>query len=158
MTPAINQLKQQKKSFNIHQYQHDTNAQSFGIEAVEKLSLNAAQVFKTLVICTDTNQLAVAIVPVMFKLNLKLVAKALKVKKVKMADANRVETTTGYVLGGVSPLGQKKALTTVIDKSAQDFSNIFVSGGKRGLEIELSPQDLAVMCRASFADIVAQTV
>ena len=155
MTPAINQLKQKKKTFNIHQYQHDTNAQSFGVEAVEKLSLNAAQVFKTLVICTDTNQLAVAIVPVMFKLNLKLVAKALKVKKVKMADANRVEKTTGYVLGGVSPLGQKKALTTVIDKSAQDFANIFVSGGKRGLEIELSPQDLATMCRASFADIVA---
>lgn len=155
MTPAINQLKQKKKTFNIHQYQHDANAQSFGIEAVEKLSLNAAQVFKTLVICTDTNQLAVAIVPVMFKLNLKLVAKALKVKKVKMAEANRVETTTGYVLGGVSPLGQKRALTTVIDKSAQDFTNVFVSGGKRGLEIELSPQDLATMCRASFADIVA---
>lgn len=155
MTPAINQLKQQNKTFNIHQYQHDANAQSFGIEAVDKLSLDAAQVFKTLVICTDTNQLAVAIVPVMYKLNLKLVAKALKVKKVKMADANRVETTTGYVLGGVSPLGQKKALITVIDKSAQDFTNIFVSGGKRGLEIELSPQDLAAMCRASFADIVA---
>lgn len=155
MTPAINQLKQKKKTFNIHQYQHDANAQSFGIEAVEKLSLNAAQVFKTLVICTDTNQLAVAIVPVMFKLNLKLVAKALKVKKVKMAEANRVETTTGYVLGGVSPLGQKRALTTVIDKSAQDFTNVFVSGGKRGLEIELSTKDLATMCRASFADIVA---
>jgi len=155
MTPAINQLKQKKKTFNIHQYQHDANAQSFGIEAVEKLSLNAPQVFKTLVICTDTNQLAVAIVPVMFKLNLKLVAKALKVKKVKMADANRVETTTGYVLGGVSPLGQKKALTTVIDKSAQNFTNVFVSGGKRGLEIELSPQDLATMCRATFANIVA---
>ncbi len=155
MTPAINQLKQQKKTFKIHQYQHDANAQSFGIEAVEKLFLNAEQVFKTLVVCTDTNQLAVAIVPVMFKLNLKAIAKALKVKKAKMADANRVETTTGYVLGGVSPLGQKKSLTTVIDKSAQQFSHIFVSGGKRGLEIELSPQDLAKMCRAGFADIVS---
>lgn len=154
MTPAINQLKQQKKSFKIHQYQHDANALSFGVEAVEKLSLNAEQVFKTLVICTDTNQLAVAIVPVMFKLNLKLIAKALKVKKVKMADANRVEASTGYVLGGVSPLGQKKSLMTFIDKSAEQFSQIFVSGGKRGLEIELSPQDLAKMCRADFADIV----
>jgi len=155
MTPAINQLKQQKKTFKIHQYQHDANAQSFGIEAVEKLSLDAEQVFKTLVICTDTSQLAVAIVPVMFKLNLKAIAKALKVKKVKIADATRVETSTGYVLGGVSPLGQKKSLTTVIDKSAQQFCHIFVSGGKRGLEIELSPQDLAKMCRATFADIVA---
>lgn len=154
MTPAIKQLKQQKKAFKIHQYQHDANAQSFGHEAVEKLSLNAEQVFKTLVICTDTNQLAVAIVPVMFKLNLKAIAKTLKVKKVKMADGNRVEVSTGYVLGGVSPLGQKKSLTTVIDKSAQHFTHIFVSGGKRGLEIELSSQDLAKMCRAIFADIV----
>ena len=154
MTPAIKQLKQQKKVFKTHQYQHDANAQSFGHEAVEKLSLNAEQVFKTLVICTDTNQLAVAIVPVMFKLNLKAIAKTLKVKKVKMADGNRVEVSTGYVLGGVSPLGQKKSLTTVIDKSAQHFTHIFVSGGKRGLEIELSSQDLAKMCRAIFADIV----
>ncbi|WP_114327050.1 Cys-tRNA(Pro) deacylase [Candidatus Colwellia aromaticivorans] len=154
MTPAIKQLKQKNISFKIHQYQHDANAQSFGIEAVEKLSLNAEQVFKTLVICTDTNQLAVAIVPVMFKLNLKAIAKTLKVKKVKMADANRVEVSTGYVLGGVSPLGQKKLLTTIIDNSAQHFTYVFVSGGKRGLEIELSPQDLATMCRAIFADIV----
>lgn len=156
MTPAIRQLKKKKITFKTHQYQHDANAQSFGIEAVEELSLNAEQVFKTLVICTDTNQLVVAIVPVMFKLNLKSIAKALKVKKVKMADGNRVETTTGYVLGGVSPLGQKKILTTVIDKSAKDFSHIFVSGGKRGLEIELSPQDLAGMCRATFEDIVVE--
>lgn len=154
MTPAINMLKQQNISFKIHLYQHDASANSFGIEAVEKLSLNAEQVFKTLVISNDTNQLAVAIVPVMFKLNLKAIAKALKVKKVKMADGNRVEKSTGYVLGGVSPLGQKKILTTIIDKSAQDFTHIFVSGGQRGLEIELSPKDLATMCRAIFADIV----
>jgi Cys-tRNA(Pro)/Cys-tRNA(Cys) deacylase len=153
MTPAIRQLKKQKTTFKTHQYQHDASALSFGVEAVEKLSINAAQVFKTLVICTDTNKLAVAIVPVMFKLNLKAIAKTLKVKKVKMADGNRVEVTTGYVLGGVSPLGQKKPLTTIIDKSAQQFTNIFVSGGKRGLEIELAPEDLAKMCLATFADI-----
>jgi len=157
MTPAIRQLEQQKKSFKTHQYQHDTNAQSFGLEAVEKLSINAEQVFKTLVVCTDTNQLAVAIVPVIFKLNLKAIAKALKVKKVKMADGNRVEVSTGYVLGGVSPLGQKKRLTTVIDKSAQGFKHIFVSGGRRGLEIELTPQDLAAMCNATFAEISSYT-
>ena len=154
MTPAIIQLKKHKVDFKIHQYQHDSSVESFGIEAVEKLSLNAEQVFKTLVVCTDTNQLAVAIVPVLFKLNLKTIAKVLKVKKAKMADANRVETTTGYVLGGVSPLGQKKSLTTIIDKSAENFTHIFVSGGRRGLEIELSPKDLAKMCRATFADIV----
>jgi Cys-tRNA(Pro)/Cys-tRNA(Cys) deacylase len=153
MTPATKQLERHKKSFELHQYQHDANASSFGYEAVEKLSLNAEQVFKTLVVCTDTDKLAVAIVPVNLKLNLKAMAKSLNVKKVKMADAKRVEASTGYVLGGVSPLGQKKRLSTVIDISAENFSLVFVSGGRRGLEISLSPEDLAKLCQASFADI-----
>ena len=153
MTPATKQLEKQKVPFEILQYQHDANSASFGLEAVEKLALNAEQVFKTLVVCTDTDQLAVAIIPVNVKLNLKAIAKTLKVKKVKMADAKRVETTTGYILGGVSPLGQKKALSTVIDASAEQFSKIYVSGGRRGLEIELSPQDLARLCRAIFGNI-----
>lgn len=153
MTPATKQLEKHKVPFEILQYQHDANASSFGLEAVEKLALNAEQVFKTLVVCTDTDQLAVAIIPVNVKLNLKAIAKTLKVKKVKMADAKRVETTTGYILGGVSPLGQKKALSTVIDASAEQFSKIYVSGGRRGLEIELSPQDLARLCRAIFGNI-----
>ena len=153
MTPATKQLKKHKVSFEIHQYQHDTNASSFGLEVVEKLSLDAEQVFKTLVVCSDTDQLVVAIVPVNVKLNLKALAKTLKVKKVKMANAKRVETSTGYVLGGVSPLGQKRLLPTVIDIRAEKFDNIYISGGKRGLEIELSPIDLAKMCRATFAVI-----
>ena len=153
MTPATKQLEKHKVPFEILQYQHDANASSFGLEAVEKLALNAEQVFKTLVVCTDTDQLAVAIIPVNVKLNLKAIAKALKVKKVKMADAKRVETSTGYILGGVSPLGQKKALLTVIDASAEKFAQIYVSGGRRGLEIELSPQDLAKQCKAIYADI-----
>lgn len=153
MTPATKQLKKQKTSFTTHQYQHDANANSFGLEAVEKLSLDARQVFKTLVVCTDTDQLAVAIVPVNMKLNLKAIAKTLKVKKVKMADAKRVEVSTGYVLGGVSPLGQKKSLQTVIDASAKKFAQIYISGGRRGLEIELSPDDLCKLCRATFDNI-----
>ncbi|MCW8833147.1 MAG: Cys-tRNA(Pro) deacylase [Colwellia sp.] len=153
MTPAIKQLERQKISFELHQYQHDANASSFGDEAVEKLSLNAEQVFKTLVVCTDTNHLAVAIVPVKLKLNLKALAKVLHAKKVKMADAKRVETSTGYVLGGVSPLGQKKCLLTVIDASAEKWSHIYVSGGKRGLEIQLSAKELCKLCQATFADI-----
>lgn len=153
MTPATKQLEKHKVPFEILQYQHDANARSFGLEAVEKLALNAEQVFKTLVVCTDTDQLAVAIIPVNVKLNLKAIAKALKVKKVKMADAKRVEASTGYILGGVSPLGQKKALTTVIDASAEQFEHIYVSGGRRGLEIALSPQDLAKLCRATFSAI-----
>jgi Cys-tRNA(Pro)/Cys-tRNA(Cys) deacylase len=153
MTPATKQLKKHKISFEIHQYHHDSNASSFGLEAVEKLSLDAEQVFKTLVVCCDTEQLIVAIVPVNLKLNLKSLAKTLKVKKVKMADAKRVETSTGYVLGGVSPLGQKKMLSTVIDISAKKFERIYVSGGRRGLEIELSPNDLCLQCKAVFANI-----
>jgi len=153
MTPATNQLKQKKVPFTILQYQHDTNSSSYGLEAVEKLSLDVKQVFKTLVVCCDTDQLAVAIVPVSLKLNLKALAKILKVKKIKMADAKRVVSSTGYVLGGVSPLGQKKSLPIIIDTSAEKFELIYVSGGRRGLEIELSPKDLISLCQASFANI-----
>ena len=153
MTPATQQLKQKKIPFDVLQYDHDVNATSFGLEAVEKLSLNAQQVFKTLVVCCDTDQLAVAIVPVNLKLNLKAIAKVLKVKKVKMADAKRVEATTGYVLGGVSPLGQKKRLPTVIDSSAETLELMYVSGGKRGIEIALAPKDLKKLSQASFAAI-----
>ena len=153
MTPATKQLKKNKISFEILHYQHDTNASSFGLEAVEKLSLDAEQVFKTLVVCCDTDQLVVAIVPVNLKLNLKSLAKTLKVKKVKMADAKRVEASTGYVLGGVSPLGQKKRLSTVIDVSAEKFKHIYVSGGKRGLEIKISPNDLREQCQAAYDNI-----
>jgi len=157
MTPAIKILKKQNIDFNIHQYQHDASAKSYGGEAAEKLNINATQVFKTLVVsCSDNdNSLAVAIIPVTHQLNLKMLAKALKVKKVKMADAKQVETTTGYVLGGVSPLGQKKLLTTIIDISADSFTTIYVSGGKRGLEIELTASTLTKLTRAKLADIKA---
>ena len=153
MTPATKQLKQKKIEFEILQYQHDMNATSFGLEAVEKLSLDAHSVFKTLVVCCESDQLAVAIVPVSLQLNLKAMAKALKVKKIKMAQAKRVETSTGYVLGGVSPLGQKKSLPTIIDVSAESLNTMYVSGGKRGLEISLKPLDLAKLCKAVFAPI-----
>lgn len=153
MTPATELLKKKKVPFEVHQYHHDANASSFGLEAVEKLSLDAKQVFKTLVVCCDTDQLAVAIVPVNVKLNLKAIAKTLNVKKVKMAEAKRVEASTGYVLGGVSPLGQKKLLSTVIDISAQALDIMYISGGRRGLEIALAPKNLAKLCRATFANI-----
>lgn len=153
MTPAINILKQSKTPYSLLEYQHDSSATSYGNEAVEKLSLDARQVFKTLVITCDNEKLAVAIVPVDLKLNLKAIASALKVKKVKMADVKRVEASSGYVLGGVSPLGQKRLLPTVIDISAENFSQIYVSGGKRGLEIALCPKDLAHLCKATYANI-----
>ncbi len=154
MTPAITLAKRQKLNYQLHEYQHDPSAESYGLEAVEKLGLACEQVFKTLVVINDKKQLAVAVLPVDKRLNLKKMAKAIGTKKVSMAEPKLVEKTTGYVLGGVSPLGQKKRLTTVIDISATDKNSIYVSAGKRGLEIELTPQALADTISAKFADII----
>ncbi len=159
MTPAINIAKQHCLDYKLHEYTHDSNAASFGLEAAEKLEVAPAQVFKTLVVETDNGKLAVAILPVDKTLNFKKMAKALafnKVlacKKVQMADPKQVERSTGYVLGGVSPLGQKKRLATIIDSSAQSHMTIYVSAGRRGLEIELPPMQLAETLSARFADI-----
>ena len=159
MTPAINLAKQRGLDYRLHEYAHDSNAASFGLEAAEKLGVDVTQVFKTLVVLTDTDVLAVAILPVDKTLNFKKMAKVLSVnkmlvcKKVQMADPKQVERSTGYVLGGVSPLGQKKRLPTVIDESAQTHSTIYISGGRRGLEIELPPAQLATTLTARFASI-----
>lgn len=156
MTPAINLAKKLKLNFTIHEYAHDPASQSYGLEAAEKMGISPANVFKTLVVQDDNDRLAVAILPVEKLLNLKKIAKAIGSKKAQMADPKLVERTTGYVLGGVSPLGQKKRLPTVIDQSAQHFATIYCSGGRRGLEIELSPSDLAGAVNAKFADLIQQ--
>lgn len=153
MTPAIDLARKAGISYQVHEYGHDPKSESYGTEAAEKLGLDPDRVFKTLVVETDAGELVVAIVPVSTSLNLKRVAKAVKAKKAAMADKQKVQRTTGYVLGGVSPLGQKKALTTVIDQSAQTRDAVFVSAGRRGLEIELAPQDLAMLTSAIFSDI-----
>lgn len=153
MTPAIDLLAKQKVKHQVLQYEHEPNAQSFGLEAAEKLGVAAELVFKTLVVQLDTEQLCVAILPVDKKLSMKLMAKAVAAKKVQMADKAQVERVTGYVLGGVSPLGQKKRLVTVIDKSAAVLASMFVSAGKRGLEIAIAPQDLSRLLVAKFCNI-----
>jgi Cys-tRNA(Pro)/Cys-tRNA(Cys) deacylase len=153
MTPAIELAKKQQISYQVHQYQHDASAASYGLEAAEKLALNPAQVFKTLVVQLDGKQLAVAVLPVSQQLNMKLMAKALGAKKADMANAQDVMRSSGYVLGGVSPLGQKKRLPTVIDSSAQQFATIYVSAGRRGLEIELSATDLCQLLSGKFAPL-----
>ncbi|WP_373089383.1 Cys-tRNA(Pro) deacylase [Zhongshania sp.] len=142
MTPAINLAKKHKIAHTVHEYSHDSASHSYGLKAVEKLGLNPAQVFKTLVVAQEPKGLAVAVVPVAGQLNLKAMAKALKVKKVEMAAPTDAERSSGYVLGGVSPLGQKRQLPTVVDESAMGFATIYVSAGRRGLEIELAAQDL----------------
>lgn len=153
MTPAINLAKKKKITFEVHTYAHDPKAASYGEEAAEKLGLPLDRVFKTLVVANEVGQMFVCVLPVSSLLDLKSAAKALKVKKVSMADAKKVESSTGYVLGGVSPLGQKKQLVTLIDQTAQKYETIFVSAGRRGLEIELLPVDLNVLTRGSFAEI-----
>ena len=153
MTPAINLAKQRSLDYHVHEYIHDSSAASYGLEAAEKLGVEVSQVFKTLVVMTETGVLAVAILPVDKSLNFKKVAKALGCKKVQMAEPKQVERSTGYVLGGVSPLGQKKRLVTIIDDSAEMQPTIYVSGGRRGLEIELPPAQLVTTLSACFAAI-----
>jgi Cys-tRNA(Pro)/Cys-tRNA(Cys) deacylase len=153
LTPAVNSAKKAKIKFSVHQYEHDSGHASFGLEAAEKLAIAAERVFKTLVVKLDAKQLIVAILPVNSMLNMKHVAKACGGRKAEMADKAEVQRSTGYVLGGVSPLGQKKSLITVIDQSAQHYSTIYVSGGRRGLEIELASTDLQTLTRAMFAPL-----
>lgn len=153
MTPGITSARKAGIAFQIHEYAHDPAAKSYGIEASEKLGVPADQVFKTLVVSLDDKELAVGVVPVSSMLNMKAIAKATGAKKAAMANAADVARSTGYVLGGVSPLGQKKRLKTVIDNSATQLHTMYVSAGRRGLEIELAPADLARATNATFAEI-----
>ena len=153
MTPAIKVAKQSKIIYKTHEYKHDAANKSYGLEAADKLGVASERVFKTLVVCTNNNDLLVAIIPVATKLSMKLMAKASGVKKVEMASPIAVERATGYVLGGVSPLGQKKKLKTIIDLSAQNHETIYVSAGRRGLDIELSALDLQNLVNGKFSAI-----
>ena len=157
MTPAINLAKKNKIKHSVHEYQHDASAissgESYGQEAADKMGVNAEQIFKTLIVALDNKELVVAILPVSSMLSMKQVAKAAKAKKAVMADKQAVERSTGYVIGGVSPLGQKKKLRSFIDDSAQQYETIYVSAGKRGLEIELSPNDLADLLSAKLFEL-----
>jgi Cys-tRNA(Pro)/Cys-tRNA(Cys) deacylase len=156
MTPATKTLQAAKVNFKIHEYSHDPSAESYGLEAAEKMGVDAQQVFKTLVVMLDAKDYAVAVLPVSEMLSMKQIAKAAGAKKAVMANKIDVERITGYVLGGVSPVGQKKRLKTVIDESAQHFESIFVSAGRRGMEIELNPQDLKSQTNAQFYSLIQE--
>ncbi len=152
-TPATALLVKAGVSYRLHAYEHGSGA-AYGPEAAHALGLDPARVFKTLVADVD-GALTVAIVPVAAKLDLKALAAAAGGKRAKMADVAAAERATGYVAGGISPLGQRKRLPTVLDASAQGLETLFCSAGRRGLEVELAPADLARLTGATFAAIAS---
>jgi Cys-tRNA(Pro)/Cys-tRNA(Cys) deacylase len=151
-TPATVALTKAGLAFTTHSYDHDPGAKSYGLEAAEVLELPPAQVFKTLLVEVD-GKLAVGVVPVDKQLDLKAVAAALNGKKATMADPAAAERSTGYVVGGISPIGQKRSLPTVVDSSASEQDTVYVSGGRRGLDIGLTPADLIKVTAARTAPI-----
>jgi Cys-tRNA(Pro)/Cys-tRNA(Cys) deacylase len=156
MTPGIDAAKKAGISYMLSEYEHDPSSESYGMEAAEKLGVPPERIFKTLVVALDGKDLAVGIIPVDAMLSMKLVAQAAGAKKAVMAPRADVERSTGYVLGGVSPLGQKKHLRTFIDSSAEDFPTIFVSAGRRGLDIELNPDDLKKLTGGAYVPLRRQ--
>ncbi|WP_055599130.1 Cys-tRNA(Pro) deacylase [Streptomyces aureus] len=151
-TPATVALTEAGTPFTLHAYEHDPASPSYGEEAAEALGVSPDRVFKTLVADVD-GELTVAVVPVAGQLDLKALASAVGGKRAAMADPAAAERTTGYVRGGISPLGQRKRLRTVLDASASDHASVCVSAGRRGLEVELSPADLAALTSAVVAPI-----
>ena len=153
-TTATLALERAKVPFTLHEYAHDPRHDSYGLEASEALGVPPERVFKTLGAAVD-GSLAVGVVPVHRQLDLKALAAAVGGKKARMAEVSAAERATGYVAGGISPLGQRKRLPVVLDASAEQFDTVFCSGGRRGLEIELAPADLIRLASAKVASIAA---
>ena len=154
-TPATTALSRAGVSFTMHRYQHDPAAPSHGLEAAEAIGVQADQVFKTLLADVD-GRLVVAVVPVVGSLDLKALATATGGKRAAMAASAAAERATGYVVGGISPLGQRRRLPTVVDASAIEFGIVYVSAGRRGLDIGLAPADLIRLTGATTARIGRQ--
>lgn len=153
-TPALVAVQRAGVEFSVHTYDHDPAAESFGMEAAQALGLEPATVFKTLLAEVDGSPV-VAIVPVTGQLDLKALAAARGGKRARMMEVAAAERMTGYVAGGISPLGQRKALPTVIDSSAEALPTIYVSGGQRGVDIGIAPIDLMQLTSATYAPIAA---
>jgi Cys-tRNA(Pro)/Cys-tRNA(Cys) deacylase len=151
-TPATVALRRAGIPFEPRAYEHDAEAESFGAEAARALGVPEEQVFKTLLAQTE-HGLVVAVVPVSARLDLKALAAAAGVKKAAMADPAAAERSTGYVVGGISPVGQRSPRPTILDLSARQFDTILVSGGRRGLDLELKPADLAAVTGAQWAAV-----
>lgn len=154
MTPAIHALDEAGIRYQLHPYEQRGSDLGYGLEAAQALGVDPDQVFKTLLV-DGGDELAVAIIPVTCRLSLKATAAALGMKRVEMCDPERAERSTGYVVGGISPLGQRRRLRTVIDESAELYARIYVSGGKRGLDLSLVPGDLIGLLDATIAPLTA---
>lgn len=150
MTPAVRALERAGIDFILHQYTHDPSAGGYGLEASEKLGVEPTCVFKTLVVSVD-GRLVVALVPVARSLDLKAIAAAAGGKRALMAEVPAAERATGYVVGGISPLGLRRPLSTIVDRSLLECERVFVSAGRRGLEIEIRPDDLVRLLDAGTA-------
>ncbi|WP_116045757.1 Cys-tRNA(Pro) deacylase [Amycolatopsis palatopharyngis] len=153
-TPATALLVKKKVAHELHSYEHDPRHESYGAEAAEILGLDAERVFKTLVAEVD-GKLVVGVVPITGQLDLKALAAAVGGKRGRMADAGAAQRATGYVLGGISPLGHRSRLPVVIDATVERFDSVFCSAGRRGLEVELAPAELIRLAAATVADIRA---
>lgn len=151
-TPALQVLERERVAHTLHPYEHDPSAQSYGLEAAMAIGVEPERVFKTLLARVD-ERFVVGIVPVTGTLDLKALARAAGGKRATMAEVADAERVTGYVAGGISPLGQRKRLPTVLDESAQGFPTIYISAGRRGLDVELAPTELARLTDATFATI-----
>lgn len=149
-TPAVAAAREAGVEHRLHEYLHDPRAESYGLEAAEKLGVDPERVFKTLVVSVD-GQLTIAVVPVSRRLDVRALG-----KRAVLAGTRAAERATGYVAGGISPLGQRRRLPTVVDESAFSFETIFVSAGRRGLEIELAPEDLVRLTEARTARIASR--
>lgn len=154
-TPAILAVEKAGVAFAVLEYPHDPAAPSYGLEAAEALGVDPASVFKTLIASVDGARLVVAIIPVAARLSPKALAAAAGGKRAEMADPAAAERATGYVLGGISPLGQRRRLPVLLDRSALDHATIHISAGRRGLELALAPADLARLADATVAPLTA---
>lgn len=155
VTPAVRVLTDAGITFEVGEYERGDDLRDFGREAADALGLSTDVVFKTLVVTCDADELVVAVIPVSCSLSMKLVAAAAGSKRAVMCDPAAAERSSGYVVGGISPIGQRRRLRTIIDESAELFDTIYVSGGKRGMDIGLAPADLVVVTDAIVAPITA---
>jgi Cys-tRNA(Pro)/Cys-tRNA(Cys) deacylase len=154
-TPAILAAEKAGIAFSVLEYAHDADAASYGLEAAEALGVSPASVFKTLVANVDGNRLLIAVIPVDARLSLKALATAARGKRAEVAEPAAAERATGYVVGGISPLGQRRSLPIFIDQSALDQPTMHISAGRRGLELALAPADLIRLAVATVAPLTA---